>query len=199
MSELTPVMTALFGWWFLRQVTTPRMAFALAIGAAGALWVIFRADLGALIAFEVGYGEAVYFVGCIAHSAFTPLLRRFNRGEPATVTITLVMVAGFVLLALFGWSDVAATDWTALSPLVWITLFYTAILASAATFFLLQFAALRLPSAKVMAYTYLVPSWVILWEIALGRVPPPALVLAGVGLTGVALAVLLKDEEPAPR
>ena len=37
------------------------------------------------------------------------------------------------------------------------------------TFVLLQFATLRLPSAKVMAYTYLVPSWVILWELALGR------------------------------
>ena len=191
---LTPVMTALFGWWFLRQVTTPRMAFALAIGAAGALWVIFRADLGALIAFEVGYGEAVYFVGCIAHSAFTPLLRRFNRGEPATVTITLVMVAGFVLLALFGWSDVAATDWTALSPLVWITLFYTAILASAATFFLLQFAALRLPSAKVMAYTYLTPAWIILWELALGQGVPGVMVLPGIALIVLALVMLLRQD-----
>ena len=63
------------------------------------------------------------------------------------------------------------------------------------TFVLLQFASLRLPAAKVMAYTYLVPSWVILWEIALGRSAPPAMILVGVGLTVVAVLLLLREEE----
>ncbi|HHI71305.1 MAG TPA: EamA family transporter, partial [Rhodobacteraceae bacterium] len=62
-------------------------------------------------------------------------------------------------------------------------------------FVLLQYATLHLPSAKVMAYTYLTPSWVILWEIALGHGTPNGLVMAGVGLTIVALWLLLKDEE----
>ena len=53
--------------------------------------------------------------------------------------------------------------------------------------------SLRLPSAKVMAYTYLVPSWVILWELALGKGGPPLLVLGGVGLTMAALGLLLKE------
>jgi len=47
----------------------------------------------------------------------------------------------------------------------------------------------------VMAYTYLTPSWVILWEIALGNGVPNGLVLVGVGMTIVALWLLLKDEE----
>ena len=45
-----------------------------------------------------------------------------------------------------------------------------------------------------MAYTYLVPSWVILWEIALGKGWPPALIFVGIALTIVALWLLLKDE-----
>jgi drug/metabolite transporter (DMT)-like permease len=80
-----------------------------------------------------------------------------------------------------------------LPGIVWITLFYTAFFASAVTFVLLQYAALRLPAAKVMAYTYLTPSWVILWEVALGQPLPGALVLAGVGATVAALAMLVKD------
>ena len=63
------------------------------------------------------------------------------------------------------------------------------------TFVLLQYAALRLPAAKVMAYTYLVPTWVILWEIAMGHGVPPVQVLAGIGLTMVALGLLLKDDD----
>jgi drug/metabolite transporter (DMT)-like permease len=61
------------------------------------------------------------------------------------------------------------------------------------TFVLLQYAALRLPAAKVMAYTYLVPSWVILWEIALHGAVPPGLVMVGVAMTMLALVLLLKE------
>ena len=191
---LTPVMAAGFGWLLLGQITTLRMAAALAIGAVGALWVIFRGDPAALLRLEVGRGEVISFFGCIAHAIYAPMVRKLNRGEPALVFTFGMMVAGFIMLCLWGWRDVLATDWAALPGIVWICLIYTAVAASAMTFVLLQYATLRLPSAKVMAYTYLVPSWVILWEIGLGRPAPPVIVLGGVGLTMLALALLLKDE-----
>ncbi|HKK87194.1 MAG TPA: EamA family transporter, partial [Roseovarius sp.] len=62
------------------------------------------------------------------------------------------------------------------------------------TFVLLQYASLRLPSAKVMAYIYLTPVWVIVWMAALGEGLPPLKLLPGVGVVLVALALLLKDE-----
>ena len=190
---LTPVIAAGFGWLLLRQKVTGRMALALVIGAAGAIWVIFRADMAALLAFHIGPGEAVYFWGCVAHAAYTPMVRRLNRGEPAVVFTFGMMVAGTLLLTLWSWPAIRATDWAALPAIVWITLAYIAVAASAMTFVLLQYATLRLPAAKVMAYTYLVPSWVILWEITLHGAVPPVLVLAGVAMTGLALAMLLKE------
>ena len=65
--------------------------------------------------------------------------------------------------------------------------------ASAVTFFLIQYAALTLPSAKVLAYTYLVPAWVICWEYALGAGLPPVELASGIGLVVVGLVLLLKD------
>ncbi|MBW4709276.1 DMT family transporter [Roseobacter sp. YSTF-M11] len=194
---LTPVMAAVFGWVLLRQITTPRMALALAIGAVGALWVIFRADLSALRAFEVGRGEAVYFAGCIAHAVYTPLVRKLNRGEPAFAFTFGMLVAGAVVLLIYAWPEIVATPWATLAPIVWVTLIYIALFASAATFVLLQTATLRLPSAKVMAYTYLTPSWVILWELALGNSVPGPVVFGGVAITIVALLLLLRDETAA--
>lgn len=190
---LTPVMAAGFGWLMLRQRLTARMAVALAIGAAGALWVIFRADLAALMRLQIGAGEVTYFWGCVAHAAYAPLVRKLNRGEPAIVFTFGMMLAGTALLTLWAWPAILATDWAALPGIVWVTLAYVSVAASALTFVLLQYATLRLPAAKVMAYTYLVPAWVILWEIALHRAYPPALVLGGVALTGLALWLLLKD------
>ena len=190
---LTPILSAGFGWLLLRQILTPRMALALVIGALGAIWVIFRADVAAILRFEVGRGEVIYFWGCVAHAVYTPLVRKLNRGETAVVFSFGVLLAGSVLLTLWGWDDLVATDWANLPGIVWVTIVYTAVFASAATFVLLQFAALRLPSSKVMAYTYLTPSWVIVWELALGGTPPPVLVLAGLLLTVTALVLLLRE------
>lgn len=191
---LTPIMAAGFGWLTLRQRLTARMGAALAIGAIGALWVIFRADPARLFSLHIGMGEAIYFAGCVAHALYTPMVRKLNRGEPAVVFTFGMMVAGWLLLTGAGLPAIRATDWTALPPIVWVTLLYTAIFASAATFVLMQYATMRLPAAKVMAYTYLVPSWVILWEIALGRAAPPPLILGGIALSVTALALLLKDD-----
>lgn len=190
---LTPILSAAFGWLLLRQITTPRIALALTIGGAGAIWVIFRADIAALLRFEVGVGEVTYFWGCVAHAFYTPLVRKLNRGESPLVFSFGTLLTGFVLLTLWGWGDIRATDWAQLPAIVWITLIYTAVFASAVTFVLLQYAALRLPAAKVMAYTYLTPSWVILWEMALGRPMPSGLVLLGVGATMVALGMLVRE------
>ena len=194
---LTPLMAAGFGWLLLGQITTRRMALALAIGAMGALWVVFRGDFAAFLRLDIGRGEIIYFIGCIAHAVYAPMVRKLNRGEPAVVFTFGMMVAGFILLVIWGWRDVLATDWAAMPTIVWVCLIYISVAASAASFVCLQFATLRLPAAKVMAYTYLVPSWVIVWEVALGRGAPPIIVLGGVALTVLALALLLKDEAQA--
>ncbi|HBP59955.1 MAG TPA: EamA family transporter [Alphaproteobacteria bacterium] len=191
---LMPLMSALFGWWLLRQVTTPRMALALGIAACGALWVIFRGDPAALWAFDIGRGEMIYFVGCIAHALYTPMVRKLNRGEGAAVFTFGMLVAGSVILGVVGFDDIRATDWAALPGMVWITIAYLTLFSTASSFFLLQYASLRLPSAKVMAYSYLTPAWVMLWEIGLGSMLPPTPLLFGIGATIIALLMLLRKE-----
>ena len=167
---------------------------ALIIGGIGAIWVIFRADIAALLNFDVGRGEGIYFIGCIAHAIYTPLVAKMNKGERAVEFTFLTLIAGSILLTIWAAPELSSANWSSLPPIVWITILYTAIFASAATFTLLQFAALRLPSSKVMAYTYLTPTWVIAWTLALGQPAPTAWVLPGIGLTIVALLLLLKDD-----
>ena len=191
---LMPLMAAGFGWLLLRQITTRRMALALGIAACGALWVIFRGDVAAMLAFDIGRGEMIYFFGCIAHALYTPMVRKLNRGEGAAVFTFGMLVAGSVLLLVIGIEDIRATDWTVLPAMVWITIGYLTLFSTASSFFLLQYATLRLPSAKVMAYSYLTPAWVMLWEIGFGSALPPAPVLFGIGATVIALLMLLRNE-----
>lgn len=194
---LTPIMAAGFGWWLLRQRMTGHLAAALALGGAGALWVIFRGDLDALMRLDIGRGEAIYFAGCALHALYTPLVRKLNRGEGPLISSLGTLIAGGMLTAVWGWGALTATAWDQLPGIVWITIFYVAVFASAFTTMLVQYAALRLPSAKVMAYTYLTPLWVILLEAALGKGMPGVVVVPGIAATLGALALLLKSDEPA--
>lgn len=191
---LTPIMTAGFGWLLLRQRLTARIATGLALGGVGALWVIFRGDIDQLMRLKIGTGELIYLFGCAFHALYTPLVRRLNRGETAVVFSFGALVAGTLVLTVWGWSAIRATGWTALPPIVWWTILYTAVFATGVTFVLVQFATLRLPSSKVMAYTYLTPAWVIALEALLGQGLPGAVVLPGILATIAALLLLLRDE-----
>ncbi|WP_185804812.1 DMT family transporter [Pontivivens nitratireducens] len=194
MFTLTPILSAGFGYVLLGQRTTPRMAAALMLGGAGALWVIFDASPERLLAFDIGTGEAIFFLGVVAHALYTPLVRKLNRGEPPLVFTLGMLLGAIVLMALYAGGDALATDWTVLPPIFWLVLAYLSIFASATTFLLLQFATLRLPSSKVMAYTYLTPAVVIVWEGALGNGWPQPVLAVGVMATILALLMLLRDE-----
>ncbi len=190
---LTPIMSAAFGWLLMRQITTPLMALSLALAGAGAIWVIFRGDVEAILALRIGAGERLFFAGCAMHALYAPLGRMLNRGEPVLVYTFGGICGGLAVTLAWGAGEVVATDWLALPAIAWAAVVYLAVFATATTFFLIQYATLRLPSAKVMAYGYLVPSFVILWEGLLGHgwVAPP--VWLGVLATVAALLILLRD------
>lgn len=190
---LTPLMAAGFGWLLLRQRMTPTIAAALTLGGIGALWIIFRGDLQAMTRLDLGRGEAIYLLGCAAHAFYAPLVRRLNRGESPVTFSFGTLVAGALLLLIWGWDAIRATDWAHLPAIVWITLAYLAVFASAAAFVLVQYATLRLPAAKVMAYTYLTPLWVIMTEAALGQTPVGLILLPGLTAILIALLLLLRD------
>jgi len=188
---MTPLMTAGLARLIVGQRANAAVLAALLLAAAGALWVIFRADLARLLSFDLGLGEAVFLVGCFFHALYIPLVRRFARGESGLAFTFWTLGAAGAVTAVYAAPALVATDWAALPPVVWTTLLYLAIGTSAVTLFLLRYATLRLPSAKVMAYGYLIPSLVAVEEGLLGHGWLAAPVLPGVVATVAALVWLV--------
>ncbi|GHD40870.1 hypothetical protein GCM10017083_04560 [Thalassobaculum fulvum] len=192
---MTPLMTAGLARVIVGQRASAPVMAALLLAAVGALWVIFRADLDRLLAVDIGPGEALFLVGCFCHALFIPLVRRFSRGETGVAFTFWTVVAASLMTGVWAAPALVGTAWPALPAIVWITLFYLAIGTSAVTLFLMRYAALRLPSAKVMAYGYLIPSLVAVEEGLLGHGWIAAPVLPGVAATVAALVwlVALRD------
>lgn len=187
---LMPLMAAGFGWLFLGDVPRLAVLVSLAVAACGAIWVIFRGDVAAILAFRLGYGELIFVLGVACHAAYAPLVRKFNRGETVIAFTFWTLAATGLCIAAFGARDIVATDWSVLPPLVWAAILYLAAFTTAGTFFLLQFAALRLPSSKVLAYNYLTPTVIIVIEGLLGHGWARASVMAGAVVTVLGLVVM---------
>lgn len=187
---LMPVLAAVFGYLFLGQVPRALVVVSLFIAGCGAVWVIFGGDLDALLGFRIGQGELIFIVGVACHAAYAPLVKKFNRGDPVLAFTFWTLVATGLWIALWGAGEIAATDWVSLPAVVWVVIAYLSIFTTAGTFFLLQFAALRIPAAKVLAYNYLTPSFVILFEGLLGHGWAPLSIAAGAALTVLGLIVL---------
>ena len=187
---LMPLLSAGFAWLFMRQTTKTTVLASLVLAAAGAVWVVFRGDLDAILAFDIGRGELVYFVGVVCHGAYAPLLRKFNRGENPLIFTFWAVTATGAWLMLPGLPSLVSIDLAGIALPVWAAIVYFAVVTTIITFLLLQFASLRLPSSKVMSYGYLTPTFIIVMEGLLGHGWVSLSVAAGALVTALALAVM---------
>lgn len=73
---LMPLLSAGFALLFLGQRTRSGVLVALMIAAVGAVWVIFRGSVEAILSFDIGRGEMIFFTGVAAHAAYVPLIRK---------------------------------------------------------------------------------------------------------------------------
>ena len=193
---LTPFI-ALFFEYFLKKKVTLKAFLAISLGAMGAIWIIFEGNLQNLITFRIGYGELLFFWGCVGHALYAILIPILNKGENAASQTLGTLSAGFLLLILIFTNDIGETKWLTLSPLTWITIIYLATIATAFTFFLIQFAAKRISASKVMAYTYAVPFWVALGEIIINSSFPDTNIIFGGVIIAFALLMLISDNTTA--
>lgn len=189
---LMPLLSAGFALLFIGQRTRSGVLAALMIAAVGAIWVIFRGNVAAILSFDIGRGEIIFFTGVTAHAAYVPLIRKFDRGENPVAFGFWVTVASALCLLPIGARELAATDFAALPLSVYVAVAYLAVVTTAITFLLLQFASMRLPAPKVLGYGYLTPSFIILLEGLLGHGWPPASVLAGAIVTACGLVAMAR-------
>ena len=165
----TPIMAGMFDWFLSKRKLSFKTWASVSLGGVGALWIIFDGLLSNLIELKIGYGETLFFIGCAGHAFYAALIPRLNRGETPLAQTFGTLLAATLILSIVGGREILTTFWLSLSYDVWFAIVYLAIFATATSFFLIQFAARRLSSLKVMAYTYAVPFWVTTLEVLLGH------------------------------
>ena len=189
---LLPLFTTAIAFFLLQQSAKPVVLISLTIAAAGSVWVIFRGDVDAILKFNLGRGEYIFLAGTFAHALYAALVRRLNRGEPVMLFSFWTLVGATLAVTPYALGEIMATRWLALPLFVWLTIAYLATVTTAGTFFLLQYAVVRIPAAKATAYVLLTPCYIILLEGIVGVGWAPVGVILGALVTILGLAILIR-------
>ncbi|MBA5778814.1 DMT family transporter [Stappia sp. F7233] len=195
---LIPAMTAAFAWLLLRQTLSRRQLLCLAIAGCGAIVVLYGDNLAALANLSLGFGERLFLCGCVAFAAYSPFVRKFHGTEPLSLFTLWVLMGGTMVLFIVGLPVIVQVEWSAVPPSTYAGIVYLAVFPTALTFYLAKYASVRLPSGQVMAYTYLLPAFVVIEKTLIGGPLPSQTVVTGVAITAAATFLLQWSPKKVP-
>jgi drug/metabolite transporter (DMT)-like permease len=156
-----PLLAYCLGLAFRVEQPRGRLLGILALGAAGALGLVWAQSGGRLDKLQFGVAEAVYFAGCVA-SALYPVLskwglaRNWLSGRAALRTFWSLVI-GAVLVAALGLIEETPQALARMTLFDVSLLVYLGLFSSGVTFWLMQRAAAALTPGAATAYTYLTP------------------------------------------
>jgi len=187
---LVPGIAALYAAILVRERLGVHRLVAVALGALGALWAVFRGDLDRMGALAFNTGDLIFIGGCLAMGLYMPLVRRLNRREPAAVMAFWVLATGTLWLLLLNNTAILRQDWSAVALEVYAGIAWLAVFTTILTFFIQQHATLYIGPTRVMSYSYLNPAFVVLLEWAVGQGLPTSMSLPGIAIILMATFVV---------
>jgi drug/metabolite transporter (DMT)-like permease len=191
---LVPSIAWFYGFFLVAERLTRGKIIALFCGMVGAVWVIFKGDLSAVLAMQWNKGDLIFLAGGFAIGLYTPLVKLLHRGEPMAVMTFWVLFSGSCWLILFNGYKLPQVGWADIPVNVWFGICYLAVFTTVITFFLTQYAITFLGSTRVMAYSYLYPGMVLLINLILGHGLPSLSVLPGVAIVLTSMVILQCSE-----
>lgn len=187
---MVPAFAGLYALLLVREKMSGARIVALACGMIGAVWVIFRGEPAQFLAMQWNKGDLIFMGGCVAMGLYTPLVRLLSRDEPMVVMTFWILVTGSIWLLLLSGQLLLEIEWRAVPITVWLGICYLALFTTVITFFLTQYSIAFLGPTRVMAYSYLYPSLVLLLDIIMGKGLPQPQVVPGVVIVLAAMLVI---------
>ncbi len=193
---LVPIMTALMAR-LLGQHLRGRQWLMLVAGLLAAVWIIVGGSVERLQNLHIGDGSLIYLWGCIAFAANPILVKSTLQKQPLMLsTFWILLCSALWLTPLLPATLTTGLPGPSSAELI-AGLVYMGLMITALSFFLFQYACVRLQSAQVMAYSYLVPVLVMLMSIVAGQAPVWSQLPAVLVILAVVAVMLNSRPEPA--
>ena len=163
-----PAITALFAFFINKETTSRTRSFGLILGTVGALWIVFRGNIDALLSLSINYGDGIFLIGCLFMGLYNPMVKRIYGGEPMELMTFWVILLGSGWLLLLSASKLGSIEWSLVDTKVYAGVLYLSLFTTLISFFLIQFGTVKIGPTKVSAYSFLIPLFVIALSVLTG-------------------------------
>jgi drug/metabolite transporter (DMT)-like permease len=155
---LTPIWSALFSAFVLRERFSPQKLLGLAVGFAGASLVVTRGQIDAgILALPRTRGDLLILASTLNWALYSVLGHATIRRLGPALATAGAMVFGWLMLAPFFFYEHSWRDYARLSPAGWVAVLFLGIACSGLGYLFWYGALERIEASRVAAFLYIEP------------------------------------------
>jgi len=159
---LLPLISVAITYIALKMVTPNKQLVGFAVGTLGAIWVLIAFTGQEFSLAQWHLGDSIFLGACCCLALHVILVKKWAIGVPPLVGAFYIMLFGSLLLLplLLFFGDLNNIAWQ--QARFWQTLLYLTVFTTIATFFLQQHLLKKVGPNRLLAFTYLIPSLVLI-------------------------------------
>ena len=190
---LLPLFSVVLSYLTMKVIAPIKLIAAFTLGSIGAIWVLVAFTQQAFTFTQWQRGDSIFVAACCCLAMHVILIKKWTTDIPPTLGAFYIMLLGSILLLpfllLFG--DLSKVAWQ--QKVFWQTLLYLTVFTTMATFLLQQYLLKKLGPNRLLAFTYLIPTLVLIPQ-GLDNIYNLNSALPGIALTFLALYYI--DKKP---
>ena len=152
----TPILVLVLAGVLIKERVTWRKLLGVLLGAAGALSLIFLKPPGGASGASV-LGDAFILVNACSFGLYLVLVKPLMQRYSVVTIMAWCFLFGSIMVLPFGWQELLAVQWHALSTGTWLAMGFVVIMVTFVAYLLNTWALGRVSPTVVGTYIYLQP------------------------------------------
>jgi drug/metabolite transporter (DMT)-like permease len=152
----TPILVLVLAAVLIGERVTPRKVLGVALGAAGALALIFLKPSGTQAGAST-LGDLFILVNATSYGLYLVMVKPLMQKYTAVTVMSWSFLLGLLLVLPFGWSEVVEVQWSALTVPVWSALAFVVFMVTFVAYLMNTWALAVVSPSVVGTYIYMQP------------------------------------------
>ena len=163
----SPIIVLLVSAIIYKEKLTPAKIIGIALGAAGAIYLIAGNKEVSLLESGTSLGNLFVFVNAVSYSSYLILVKPLMAKYEALTVIKWVFLAGFIFVLPFGTQQFLEVEWGTMGWIILLEVAFVVIFTTFIAYLFNVFALKTLSSTVVSSYIYIQPFFATAAAIAL--------------------------------
>ncbi len=174
----TPILVLVMSGLLLGERITWTKTFGVALGAAGALALIFLKPQGASNG-ATALGDLFILINASSYAIYLVIVKPLMRKYSAVTVMAWSFLFGIALVSPFGWNELCAVEWSVLTTPVWWAMAFVVVMVTFIAYLLNTWALGRVNATVVGTYIYMQPALATAFTWVFMRLGPDRLGIPG--------------------